>query len=313
MSAEGFHLYVQLVDLSVVERAVRPHLAAPVTDVKQVPSGVNEVFLVSCADQQQVIARFNIASELARFQKEAWCIARAADVGVEGPTVLAVGTKDGHAFMIESFVAGRRGDMLAAEERPRMWRDIGWHMRRIHDIPVGGFGEELLDLTAVDGGAAWRRYITYNLSSLASADPLLDKGLLNRESQALLRETFARLAAAELRFGLSHGDPSPSNVIRGADAVLRVVDWGEAHAHVVPHYDLGVILNGGLDDQSAEFGALLDGYGWDATAYAVIRQEVMDLRLLIATDKVRWALARKPQRFADKAKTLKLLLRGASR
>jgi len=71
LSAERFHPYVQPVDRSVVERAVGPHLATPVTDVKHIPSGVNEVFLVSCAQQQQqVIARFNVASELGRFQKE---------------------------------------------------------------------------------------------------------------------------------------------------------------------------------------------------------------------------------------------------
>ncbi len=56
-------------------------------------------------------------------------------------------------------------------------------------------------------------------------DPLLEKGVLDRESQALLGRTFARLAEAELRFGLSHGDPSPWNVILGDDGVLRVLDW----------------------------------------------------------------------------------------
>jgi len=215
--------------------------------------------------------------------------------------------------MIQSYVAGRRGDALAGEERPRMWGDFGGYLRRIHDIAVGGFGEELSDLTEDDRGAGWRHYLDYNLSSLTAHDPLLAEGVLDQESQGLLRLTFARLGQAQLRFGLSHGDPSPWNVILADDAVLRVLDWSEAHAHVVPHYDLGVILDGRLDEEAPEFRALLNGYGWDATAYGAIRREVMDLRLLIATDKVRWALARKPERFADKAKTLEVLLRGASR
>lgn len=308
MAVDRFHPYVHPVDRSVVERVVGAHLAAPVTDVRHIPSGVNEVFLVSCA-QQQVVVRFNVPAELGRFHKEAWCITRAREVGVEGPQVLAVGIADGYAFMTQSYVPGRRGDALSDHLRQKMWRDVGNYLRHIHSIPVGGFGEELSDLTVDDGGAAWRRYVTYNISSLTPSDPLLGKGVLDRTSHALLGLAFARVAEADLRFGLSHGDPSPWNVILGDDGVLHVLDWSEAHAHVVPHYDLGVILNGRLEEGSPEFGELLEGYGWDAADYTKIRREVLDLRSLIATDKVRWALDRKPELFADKARALQTLLR----
>ncbi len=77
----------------------------------------------------------------------------------------------------------------------------------------------------------------------------------------------------------------------------------------MPHYDLGVVLDGRLSEHQPEFRALLDGYGWDPAEYPEVRREVMDLRLLIATDKVRWALDRKPERFADKTTKLQSLLR----
>lgn len=292
-----------------MEGVVRQHITTPITDVTHIPSGVNEVFLITCMGER-VIARFNAASELGRFQKEAWCIDRAAAVGVEGPRVLAVGSDAEYAFMVESYVPGRRGDTVLTGERDAMWRDLGGYLRRIHGISVRGFGEELMDLTDDDGGVGWRRYLEYNISSLDNADPLLEKGVLDVKMQSVLRGAFDRLARAPLRFGLSHGDPSPTNVILGDEGVLHVLDWSEAHAHIVPHYDFGVILNDRLLDEDApEFQALLGGYELARTDYAAIRQEVMDLGLLVATDKLRWALDRKPDRFDAKVNTLQTWLR----
>ncbi len=175
-----------------MELVAGAHLNAPVADVPLLPSSVHEVFLVSSA-QAQVVARFNAASELGRLQKEAWCIARAAEVGVLGPRVLAVGTEGGYAFMLQSFVSGRRGDVLAGDERRQMWHGLGGDLRRIHVIAVAGFGDELTELTHDDRGAAWQRYLGYNLSSLTPADRLVELGVLDQRAQIALRSAFNRL------------------------------------------------------------------------------------------------------------------------
>lgn len=292
----------------MVERIIRQHVGAAVTAVRPLPSGVNDVVLVSCG-QRQLIARFNVAAELGRFRKEAWCIDRAAEVRVGGPEVLGVGTDGPYAFMVESYVAGRRADAMPAAAQGQIWRDLGGLLRRVHAVPVGGFGEELADLTDGGGyGANWERYLGFNLSALTPADPLLEIGGFDDATQARLRRTFETLTRATLRFGLCHGDPSLANVILDADGALRLIDWGEAHAHVVPHFDLGGILQGGLDEHAAEFQAVLDGYGLDRAGYDAIRPQVIALRLLIATDKVRWAIDRKPERLRAKVETLRSLL-----
>ena len=296
-------------DLAMVKRVIRLHVGLAVTAVRPIPSGVNDVLLVSC-EEQQVVARFNLAAELGRFRKEAWCIERAAEVRVGGPEVLGVGTDGAYAFIVESFVGGRRGDAVPEADQRQIWRDLGGHLRRVHAVPVGGFGEELADLTGGGGyGADWNRYLGFNRSALTPADPLLELDGFDDETQKRLRRMFEILAGATLRFGLCHGDPSLSNVILGDDGVLRLIDWGEAHAHVVPHFDLGGILQGGLDEQAPEFQAVLDGYGLDRAGYEAIGPEVIALRLLIATDKVRWAIDRKPERLPAKVETLRSLLR----
>jgi len=295
----------------MLERIVRRHSGLTVTAVRHLPSGVNDVVLVSCGERQ-LIVRLNVVDELERFRKEAWCIERATEVDVRGPGVLATGTEGPCAFMIESFVAGRRGDLLSDDEQPVMLRDLGRQLRRIHAIPVRGFGDERSDLIDGESETGWRRYLDYNLGSLTSRDPLLERQILDQRMQAHLRTTFEGLAGLAPRFGLNHGDPSPRNMIRGDDGLLRLIDWGEAHAHLVPHFDLGVILSGRLEEEASGFDELLDGYGLDRGGYGAIRGEIRALRLLIATDKVRWAIARKPERLQAKVETLRALLRGWS-
>ena len=99
-----------------------------------------------------------------------------------------------------------------------------------------------------------------NLGELTDRDPLLHLGLLDRDAQAQLRESFTDLTRGPTRLGLCHGDLSLKNVIVD-DGSVQVIDWGCAHGHLVPHYDLGVILAESLVEHSPEFVALLDGYG----------------------------------------------------
>ena len=303
----GVHLYVAAVDAAIIERVIGEQLGAPVTAVQHLPSSVCEVFLVS-TDERQVVARFSAVAEVERFHKEAWCIGRAETAGVPGPEVLAIGADGQYAFIIESYLAGRRGDTLPASAQAALWRDLGGCLRRIHAVPVGGFGERCADLTDDDANIGWKRYLEYNRSSLTPRDPLLELEAIDRAGQAVLRHVFDDLARLPVRFGLCHGDPSPWNVIRGADGVLRLIDWGEAHAHVVPHFDLGVVLDGRLDDRADAFQELLTGYGLDRAGYDAIRRDVWALRLLIATDKARWAIERRPERLAAKVETLRSLL-----
>jgi len=62
---------------------------------------------------------------------------------------------------------------------------------------------------------------------------------------------------------------------------VQVIDWGCAHGHLVPHYDLGVILAESLVEHGPEFVALLDGYGLDPTSFSrEARADVFNLQAL---------------------------------
>ncbi len=290
----------------VVDRLVNRHLDAAVTRAIPIKSGVNQVLRLR-AGGRALIVRLNEPAELERFHKEAWCIAQASAVGVPGPEVVAIGVEGAFAYMLEAEKPGERGAELGPAGQLATWGKLGAHLHRIHQIPLSGFGEELAAMRS-GGDAAWRRYLSYNLGELTRDDPLLASGVLTGHDHRRLRHEFEALSHAPLRFGLSHGDFSLYNTIVGDDGEPTVIDWGEAHAHVVPHYDLGVILQSSLTEDAPGFAALLAGYGLGLHEHAAIRAEISALRLLVATDKLRWARARRPDRLAEKTRVLRSLL-----
>ena len=222
--------------------------------------------------------------------------------------VLAAGEAGERAWMLQPFLRGTPGDELGPGKREQVWRGIGKQMRRIHAVPVGGFGETLSDLAA-GSAASWHKHLAYNVGELTASDPLLGLGLLDRGGQAHLRGLFEYLATRPVRLGLCHGDLSLQNVIV-RDRSVQVIDWGCAQGHFVPHYDLGVVLAESLGEDTAEFAALLDGYGIDPTSFRHdIRFDVLALRALEAVDKVRWALDRNRARLPGLAGRLAAALR----
>lgn len=288
---------------AAIDALVDRHLASPATGIVAIKSGVNRVFRMM-AGNERVIVRLNDLAEIPRFRKEAWCIERAASVGVPGPKVLAVGTQGRYAYMLETDVPGLRGDELRQQEQLSTWQMLGALLRRLHAISLPGFGDELARMTT-GGGEHWARYLAYNIDQLTPRDPLLEMGVLAKHEQNRLRTQFHALARTPLRFGLSHGDCSLVNAIVGDGGLTTIIDWGEAHAHVVPHYDIAVIQQVSLRDDSPGFAAMLHGYELEWSTYEAIRPEIVALRSLVATDKVRWARDRRPDRLAEKVKALR--------
>lgn len=253
---------------------------------------VNQVFVIS-TPTQKIIARVNDTGELDRFKKEQWCIKHAAQAGVKGAEVLDVGSSDEYAYMLMSYIEGERADQEGVDVNA-VWQMIGEYARKIHNITVEGFGESLEDMTS-GSLKKWRDYLEYNITSLGENDVLLKNDIITLEQSDLLREHFTKLARLNVRLGLSHGDLSLDNVIVSEDKEVVLIDWGSAEGHLVPHYDLGVILNDSLSDDSEEFMQVLKGYGMTQAEYDGIRSQITSLMLLIAVDKVRWAIDRSPQ------------------
>ena len=272
------------------------HLSAPLAGIEHIAKRgeVNQVYLLTTRCERAIL-RLNHGTELDRFRKEQWCIQATSGQGVPGPTVLAIGHLESRAYLLLSYIEGANGSDIHSS--PMLWEALGRSLRLIHQVETEGFGDRLRDITSGDR-EQWRNFLRYNIAALAADDVLLSTGTLSKSTSQQLQSMFEDLRAKEFTFGLSHGDYSLSNVIvpTGANAVPHIIDWGSARAHIVPHHDLGVILDASLRESSPEFAALLAGYGLARSQYGRIVDDISSLRLLDAIDTLRWATEKAPAR-----------------
>ncbi|GMK40794.1 hypothetical protein PCCS19_38500 [Paenibacillus sp. CCS19] len=260
---------------------------------------VNQVYVVETA-HRKVVVRMNDEGAYAGYMQEQWCIEQSAAAGVPGPEVLAIGIADGAAYMIQSFVEGENG-LDSTMPKSDIWKQIGRYTKHLLNIPVKGYGENLVDADqgvwsspphpGSDG--TWLGYVQHNINSLKDDDPLIALGVYAPMQSLQVRQIFESIRQETFQFGLTHNDLSLKNTIIDQAGQVTLIDWGNAAVSPVPHGDIvGLMLHQlieqGLSDE--EFRAFLDGYGIHEQSLASSRQ----ILLLKTFDTVRWAIDRAP-------------------
>src|SRR5579871_2979180 len=247
-------------------------------------------------DKKVLIVRLNIEDGIENYRKEKWAIHLAVQQGVPAPEVLYVGELDGVAASVFPFVEGHNGTLHP--DKTIIWHYLGDYAKRTHDIDVPGFGE------ALSNEDTWQSYLQYNIDSLTQDDDLIKLGILHQASSQLLKDTFTRLSQTTLQFGLSHGDLSERNTIVDAQGKVWLIDWGNAGVQVVPHFDFDGVLSSNVAADTLEFASFLAGYGMTRERFEKLHPQIQDFSLLQATDKLRWAIDRKPERIENYARRL---------
>ncbi|HEX6185137.1 MAG TPA: aminoglycoside phosphotransferase family protein [Pyrinomonadaceae bacterium] len=289
-------------DVRLASAIVTETMGGPAARVTPVvgKGSVNKVFVAETSGGKVVVRVSDRPQAADEYAKEAWCIERAAALGVHVPEVLGVGQRDGHAFIVESFVEGDEGRDSRAD-RADLWRVLGAYARLIHTVAVPGLGLTMAEITEGDARKEWSRHLEYNIESLTDDDPLLGLKVATREQSRAAREVFVWLRGREFVFGLNHGDLSLKNTIVDARGVVTLLDWGSAEAAAVPHHDLIQLLKMSMkedDPDGEEFRSFLDGYGIGTDELERMMPELEALLLLRAFDKLRWALEWKAEPLA---------------
>ena len=253
---------------------------------------VNKVFVVETSTRKVVVRMSDRGGAFDEYTKEAWCIEHAAARGVPVPSVIGVGRREGHSYIVLTYIDGDEGRESAAP-RPGIWRELGKYAKLIHSIRVPGFGLRLSEMTRGDARESWLRHLEYNIESLNGDDPLIELQVLTRPQTKLARDVFAGLRGREFTFGLNHGDISLKNTVVDARGRVSLLDWGSAEAAAVPHHDLIEMLKMNMtegDPGGGDIRAFLEGYGISAAELERMMPELDGLLLLRAFDKLRWAI-----------------------
>ena len=257
---------------------------------------VNHVYILEQSGIK-LIARLNDNRASDEFAKEAWCIDKAAVLGIPGPEVLDVGEQGGWHYMLLSHA----GDLNGTDypDQLELWEWLGKQALKLHAVETSAFGESLEDLSASKDNGGWQKYIAYNLDCLTQDDPLIRLKVYRPEQQETLRTLFKSIAGRNHSLSLCHGDLSPRNIVIDESKTFTLIDWGSAASHVAPYYDMvECISRHGAD--SREIAAFCKGYGLTDADYLHVKPELKELMVLRAIDLVRYAMDRAPQETPEK-------------
>ena len=289
--------------------AIARRLGAAPTAAREIVGlgSVNRVFVISLAGGDRWVVRFGRNPlDTSHFAGEAWCLEAAARHGVPAPRLVGAGEFDGTPFIVQTFVDGENADR---RRDPELWRTLGGYARRVNGFALDRSAPDaLFGRFGRDPRASWSAHVRYNVAQLTSVDPLIDLGVYARADQRELRACIEGLAERVTRFGLSHGDLVPRNVLLPPRGAPTLVDWGSASAGPVPFVDYLRVLadEAGEGFAPADFAAFAEGYG---VAPEPLLPTLADIRLLSRIDLVRWALDRRPDRVAEIAAKSALAVR----
>jgi aminoglycoside phosphotransferase (APT) family kinase protein len=257
---------------------------------------VNHVFVVDTPDGKWVIRFHRDPLEVDNYEKEAWCLCAMPTVGVPVPEFIGRGTVDGVSFIAQSFVEGENANDFRCHD---LWSTLGRYCRAIGELTLGDSApDSLFPRFGRDLKANWRQHIEYNLSQLTPDDPLLSLGAYELKHQDLLRASFSNLGEQIDRFGLTHGDLVPRNVLVSPGNQPVVLDWGSAFTGPSPYADYNRIWSDPGTEQFSyqELASFAEGYG---SSLESMLGAMQDLKLLDRIDVIRWAIDRRPDRIIE--------------
>lgn len=210
---------------------------------------VNEVYLVTLTDQQQVILR--IGHNEKDFQAETWAIEQARKQGVPTATILAIGTIPTEtkqlSYSIQTPLSGTSLDILLWSERiaparaQQLTVQAGALLAKIHAVSTTGYGQ-------IDhlGNGAYPSLADWTTAHLAK----------EQEYQELFARHGLDTATLEKSLTILHDAP---NILHATPQLLHM-DYGPKHIFV----DNDDCITGIIDFEGANSGdPVLDFASWD--------------------------------------------------
>jgi aminoglycoside phosphotransferase (APT) family kinase protein len=209
----------------------------------------NEVYRVDTENDDALIIRIG-RSGTTSLITEAWAMQQARQAGVPVPLIYAtpqITTDENHVLevMVMQHVAGRSlasvQAQLTTSELAQIYQQLGVLLRKLHHIPVAGFGAfQSHDQASF---ADWHTYVqSTHKQRVADVPYLLQAGLGASEAATLLD------IASELQFVsapepvLCHGDLSNEHIFVNDELTITgIIDFGQCQGGL-PALDVAVLL-----------------------------------------------------------------------
>jgi aminoglycoside phosphotransferase (APT) family kinase protein len=262
---------------AAVAAFVVEHLGGRVAAVQRVHAfATNAVYKVD-TDGRRVVVKASPMHDALR--GEAWACRQGSAAGCPVPAVLGFGSLGSGAGR-SAFIMGLLDGSPLTRPHPAL-REVGVHLRRLHEVTVPGFGS-LLDASWTDTGGfslrhrSWRSFleeVVGEIRALAGSYPVA--GDVADAAAGAFDARRGALAAVEVG-SLCHGDLKLGHVVVDEDRLAGVIDWGDAvvgdpvwdiarFAHRADAASLSLLLEGYDPDR-----VLVDDLAWLIPLYSAL-------------------------------------------
>lgn len=250
---------------------------------------VNSVYKVK-TDKGDFILRIQKGEEnLKNFQKEKWATEKALGVGLLTAPIKNVGTLDGHAFSFQEYIEGRHAEDQGIDQE-KVWEELGKFAKKLHEVKVQGFGENLFFEGNHDGEKDWKNLVLLYKNRVSEGDNFLRLEILSKEEIKKIHTLIEEMNSWQFEPVLCHGNISPRNAILGKDGKIYLVDWGTANGHM-PERDITEVYFWCEDEKYRE--VFLKGYGLEKEKIKRSQKTIDTISLMRAIDVAQWGIENK--------------------
>lgn len=284
-----------MLDDNQLRTVIEPHLCGEILTITEIigKGFMNRTFFMETTEARYII-RTRGEDVVKEYQKEKWCMEQAKALSIPTAEVVYIGKTESMSFMIETYIEGKNA--LDCDNPEEVWFYIGKYARKLHTLPVSGFGLELAD---GENGVFMNSFcqsideqVDYNLSMLTTDDYFLSYGVYTNEERKDIIRIFDYIKHRKYTIGFNHGDLSRKNMLVCKDGSFVLLDYGCAIAHAVPFYDLTYIFGETVKGREPSEGMIKSfaaGYGITIDELNTMKRDIYAVMLLNAFDKVRWA------------------------
>ena len=289
---------------SAVRQITADQLSMPAFAVEPIVGRgkMNAVFRVE-GDQGVFVVRLRPTEELDHnYVKEAWCLERAAQVGILAPTVRAYGEIGPYSYNVEDFIPGLPGDSEGVDVL-KVWERLGDYAAKANGIAVVGYGHRMSVSNPGEFLDSWEEFISVLFNQAFRDDYWIDAGLFPARYIEVLKGILERCCYVRAPAGVCHIDIGEWNTILrdGSLEALYLLDWDLAVAGPVPHYQ---VARGWVNATNLDaFEAFTRGYGLTQSDLEDMHEDVAALIVLEMFFGVRWSQDNWPADVSEESNT----------
>ena len=295
---------------SAARQIVVDQLSMPVLAIEPIVGlgKMNAVFRVDCG-QDVFVVRLRPTEELEDedYAKEAWCLERAAAVGIPVPTAHVYGDMGSYSYIVEDFIPGLPGSSEGIDVL-RVWERLGEYAAKINGIAVVGYGGRMNISNPGEFLDTWDEGVAETLHKAFRDSYWVDAGLFPPEHIEVLKGLLERRRFVSAPAGLVHIDIGEWNtILRDGDVEnLYLIDWDLSVAGPVPHDQVAwAWINAPYEDA---YHAFTRGYGLTQLDLESMHEDVTALIALVYLHGLRLVQDNCPDDVPEKSKNTRSIV-----